>query len=61
MPEEIQVEQLRYDSRKDGTNLKGATMHQRMIFTERRPLSAMSYLVGIVAGCLLALALALSL
>lgn len=33
---------------------------QRMIFTERRS-SAMSYLVGIVAGCLLALALALSL
>ena len=35
-------------------------MNQRMIFTERRPLSAMSYLVGILAGCLLALALALS-
>ncbi len=35
-------------------------MHQRMIFTERRFIPVMPYLVGAVAGCLLALALALS-
>jgi len=43
-----------------GTNLKGATMHQRMIFTERRSSSAVLFIGGIVTGCLLALALALS-
>ena len=48
------------DRRKEKLGTYGVNMHQRMIFTERRPLSAMSYLVGIVAGCLLALALALS-
>ena len=40
-------------------NQKGATM-QRMIFTERRSSSAMLFIGGIVTGCLLALALALS-
>jgi len=35
-------------------------MHQRMIFTERRFIPAMPYLIGAVIGCLMALALALS-